>query len=397
MINQVFDEKNLLENLSLYDILWNRDSVREDIMTRIERMHPYSITPPKTEGGRWQTSYKDENGKRKNIKASSKEQLLLKLTKLYKNNSHIDKLTFESLFEEWIEYKAFTVSPNTIVRHKQRYRKYFAPSKLNTMLITKIDEMTLENICNEIVKTFNLTGKEWRNAKAIPLQMFEYAVRKHYISSNPVPNIKIFVKYKQLNKKTGRTETFNTEELNALQTYLRTKYTETEDVAFLAVYVNFYLGLRVGELVALKWDDIEDSKLHITREEILNKETNEYEIVEHTKTHSDRYVFLTNKALKLLDTLPHDDSGYLFVRNGKRLHTRQIAYVLEKYAERMNLKTKSTHKIRKTYASLLNTSGVPLDCIRELLGHARLSTTLGYLYNPLTEQETIDLVEKALE
>ena len=69
-----------------------------------------------------------------------------------------------------------------------------------------------------------------------------------------------------------------------------------------------------------------------------------------------------------------------------RLHTRQIEYFLEKYAERQGIPVKSTHKMRKTYASMLSVSGVPVDCISERLGHSSLSTTYGYIYNPLTEQ-----------
>lgn len=84
------------------------------------------------------------------------------------------------------------------------------------------------------------------------------------------------------------------------------------------------------------------------------------------------------------------------MRNGKRITSRQIAYVLEKYAKRQGVPTKSTHKMRKTFASNLNASGVPLDCIRELLGHSDLNTTLGYIYNPLTEKETYALISKAL-
>ncbi len=391
-------EENILASLTLRDILYDdKDSLRENIMKKIEKSHPYSITPPNKEGGRWQTSYRDKNGKRKNIKASSKEQLLLKLAELYNDTSHIDNLTFDSLFDEWIEYKRNTVSVNTIVRHKQRYKRYFAQSKLHDMKIKEIDDMTLENICNEIVKKYELTGKEWRNAKTIPLEMFEYAVRKKYISSNPVTNMKIQARFKQQAKKTGKTETFNTQELEELRAYLIPKYTDTHNVALLAIYLNFYLGLRIGELVALKWEEIKDSELHICREEILNRETREYEIVEHTKTCTDRYVFLTEKAQKILKMIPRDDNQYIFVREGKRLHTRQVEYVLEKYAKDNNLNIKSSHKIRKTYASLLNAAGIPLDAIRELLGHSRLSTTLSYLFNPLTDEETRKLIEKAFK
>ena len=56
----------------------------------------------------------------------------------------------------------------------------------------------------------------------------------------------------------------------------------------------------------------------------------------------------------------------------------------------------STYKMRKTYASLLSANSVPLDAIRELLGHSDLQTTLGYIYNPLTDSETADLIAKAL-
>ena len=155
------------------------------------------------------------------------------------------------------------------------------------------------------------------------------------------------------------------------------------------------LGLRVGELVALKPEDIEDDTIHIVREEVRDQTTNKYEIVNHTKTHSDRFVALISKSRELLKKL--DMNGeYLFMRGSERITSRQIAYVLEKYAERNHLQTKSSHKIRKTYASRLNAGGVPLDFIRESLGHSNLNTTLEYIYNPLTPAETQSLLEKTL-
>ncbi len=118
-------------------------------------------------------------------------------------------------------------------------------------------------------------------------------------------------------------------------------------------------------------------------------------ILLHTKTNRDRYVVLVPKAISILNKIPKQGS-YILMRNGERITARQIAYVLEKYAEREGTATKSTHKMRKTYASMLNTNSVPLDCIREMLGHSSLSTTLGYVYNPLTESETYNLISQAL-
>lgn len=147
-------------------------------------------------------------------------------------------------------------------------------------------------------------------------------------------------------------------------------------------------------MVALRWEDIEDSQIHVVREEIRNQATNTYEVVDHTKTHTDRFIDIPDKAMEIFDKIPHD-SEYIFVRDGKRLHTRQIAYVLEKYAERQAVAVKSTHKMRKTYASILSASGVPIDSIREMLGHSSLQTTYAYIYNPYTEQQTRQLINSA--
>lgn len=378
----------------------DKDSVLDIVMEKrkkeIEKKHPYAISPPTKTGGRWQTSYRDKDGKRKNIKARSKEEILEKLIPVYFPETHLEKLTFHGLYEEWLQYKAsVTSSINTIKRHNQHYKKYFEVSVLDNMKIKSIDELLLEKEANRIVKDFNLSRKEWCNIKTILNGMYRYAIRKKYFSENPMDKVQILVKYRQVVKKSGRTETYNTEELQALNSYLDKMYAETEDTVFLAVKINFLLGLRVGELVALKWEDWSDIKLHIVREEVRNQVMNSYEVVDHTKTNNDRYVVLVPKAIEILQTIPKQDQ-YIFVRNGERITSRKIAYVLEKYAERQDTITKSTHKMRKTYASNLNANGVPLDCIREMLGHSNLSTTLQYIYNPLTEKETYNLISKAL-
>lgn len=108
-----------------------------------------------------------------------------------------------------------------------------------------------------------------------------------------MPKIRISAKFRQIVKKTGRTQTYNTEELENLNTYLYEMYAQTEDVAFMAVKINFFMGLRVGELVALKWEDIcEEKQIHIVREEVRDQVANEITVADHTKTHTDRFVYL---------------------------------------------------------------------------------------------------------
>lgn len=384
-------------NCGILDI----DSVLDTLMTtkrdKILKMHSYAITPPTSTKGRWQTYYKNEVGKRKIIRAQTKEELLDKLMPMYFSDSYLDKLTFHGLYEEWLEYKAtVTSSPNTIKRHKQHYQKYFESSILYDMKIKRIDELLLEQECNRIVKEFNLPRKEWCNAKTILTGMYEYAVRKKYLTENPMNKVQILVKFRQVVRKTGKTETYNSEELAELNKFLDRMYEETLDTSFLAVKVNFLLGLRVGELVALKWCDLcDNSHLHIVREEIRDQTDNSYEVVEHTKTNRDRFVIVVPKAMDILKRI-EKQGEYIFMREGKRITSIRIATILRKFARSEGMSIKSSHKMRKTYASNLNANGVPLDCIREMLGHSNLNTTLGYIYNPLTESQTYDLITKAL-
>lgn len=145
------------------------------------------------------------------------------------------------------------------------------------------------------------------------------------------------------------------------------------------------------------WEDIVDpSHIHVVREEIRDQETNITYIVTHTKSNEDRFVIVVPTAMDILNALPRYGE-FIFTRsNGHRLKAKDVAVVLEKYAKVKGCIVKSTHKIRKTYASLLNVNGVPLDMIREQLGHASLSTTLSYIYDSLTDEESFSIIEKVL-
>lgn len=201
-----YSQLNILSAITADDII-NTDNVLDIIMTAkkeklLSQMHPYKITEPKSENGRWQTYYKDADGERKILRAQTKDALLEKLIPIYFQESHLDKFNFSDLFLEWLEYKkTVTDSPNTIKRHEQHYRRYFEKSQLHTMPVRQIDTLLLESECNRLVKEYSMSRKEWNNVKTILIGCFEYAVRKKYITDNPMNDVKILVKYRQVVKK----------------------------------------------------------------------------------------------------------------------------------------------------------------------------------------------------
>lgn len=385
-------------------VLKNMQKYKTEIVLEV---HPYALTEISKGKRRWQT-YVKEGDSRKLVVASVYENLIEKLYDFYFVQNGTSFLTMEKLFQEWLAYKeCITNSPNTIRRHEQHWKKYFTP--LQSKRVASYDRLELQKECNLLVRENNLSSREWQNIKTILSGMFDYASEKGYIAFNTMRDVKITVKFRQVNKKSGRTETYQTEELKALIDYLNTEYVKTNDPALLAVKLNFFLGCRVGELVALRWcDRIDLYHLHIRNEEVKesirigDKWQDVYKVVEHTKTHTDRILPLIPDAIKILNDMRlnrpsgSSDDDFIFVRDGERITSRQINYVLEKACTKLGIPVKRSHKIRKTVASRLSAGNVPLDSIREMLGHSNLSTTLGYIYNPLSEKETYVLISKAL-
>ena len=188
------------------------------------------------------------------------------------------------------------------------------------------------------------------------------------------------------------------------------------------------MGLRAGELCALRWRDLNMDKWEISIiQEMVHMDATElsnpyydvykasgqivilpgqegrkgvYVLLDHTKTHTERVIPVVHKAqkiFKLLKTNAPDakPDDFIFGYGSKYLNLRSINSILEYACKHISTDVKRSHKLRKTYASRLNAAGLPLDQIRACLGHSNTATTLGYIYNPLTPEESLSIMEKA--
>ncbi len=188
--------------------------------------------------------------------------------------------------------------------------------------------------------------------------------------------------------------------------------------ACLGIPLAFQLGARLGELVTLKWSDIDEEKLnhiHIQRmERKIHEEdsdgkwkTTGYEVVEHTKSEAgDRNTYLTKRAREILELIRQwnidhgfGDNEFIFLNpNGERIHNRALDTRIRKYCSYADIDIKSMHKIRKTYIStLVDSHLVNINTIREMVGHEDERTTLrNYTFNRKSDAQTQANLEKAL-
>jgi integrase/recombinase XerD len=161
-------------------------------------------------------------------------------------------------------------------------------------------------------------------------------------------------------------------------TELKNFFLQDMEVAHRYCFMGFLLtGMRFSELANLKWKDVN-----------LNART----IFVHshgdfvTKTHNgERIIPIGNDLLKLLLTLKENQSGDELVflsPQGKQIRERALLARCKDIAEDAGIAGKANiHKFRHTYATLLIHRGVPIQNIKELLGHASIVQTEIYAHN----------------
>lgn len=383
------------------------------LIEKVDEIHKFKITKLNSQNDqRWQTYVLDSSKKtgRKLIKTAEKSELYQRLAEYYGIVEETGSLkTMDQVFRKWIPYKrTITNSENTIQRHLNHWKKYFEGTEIVNKPMSRIDVLMLESWANGLVKEHNLTRKEWQNLKTIIGGIWNYAFRTGIIKINPWDSVKITVRFKQVNKKPPEEEVFIGDELERIIYKSNEYYEATKNEVYLAIAFNFYCGLRVGELTGLKFKDVnfEDGYISIEREIVLHIIPDEngnkhykWAVEDHTKTYNHRFIPLIPKASDILLKIISERNGkygrddFLFMRNGSYLNKEQVNQSLWRVCEAAGIERKSSHKIRKTFASKLNANGVPIDEIRSLLGHTNTMTTLGYIYNPLPKERTLNMIK----
>ncbi len=190
------------------------------------------------------------------------------------------------------------------------------------------------------------------------------------------------------------------------------KYLETGYSACLAICLNFYLGLRIGELVALKESDRQGNLVKIQRQQTrIEVKTNSekykkqgFQIVEYLKGGKDeRTLILTSESKRWWDMIVAHNrehcwnkEGFLFLHNNENITVTAIDYRIRKYCKFLSIQTKSNHKIRKTVISTLIDT-VNVNTAKNWAGHNDERTTLrNYCFETKTNPEVHNAIEKAL-
>ena len=402
-------------NLELIEGLCNDMTNRQKYLA----MHPYKIYFSETEN-RWRTELPDKTKKsgRRAIKKKNKEDIENLIIDYYKNE-YKSSLKFSTLYMDWLlNYKSLEVSEASIERMHSAYKKHYENTKLADTEVTDITPIMLKEFFLKIIKDYNMNYKAYCNVATITRQLMDYCVEKGYIEANPMEKVKIKRNvYRHSKKADAHTQVYMDDEIQKLEHVILTDFQENPKIRTtgLAILLAQQTGLRVGELVALKFSDIKGSYLTVERTETSFSTINAdgtkskpiYQIKDFPKTDdSNRDIPLTDKALKYIEMIQdaNENMGfpnneYLFINSkGNRTTRKGIDRAIRTFCKMADIDPRSSHKFRKTFISTLyDTDGISKDELRRIAGHSDLAVThSSYVFNRNPKETTLSALNKAL-
>ncbi len=162
----------------------------------------------------------------------------------------------------------------------------------------------------------------------------------------------------------------------------------------IGIILCLYTGIRIGEVCALKWEDIqfEKSILHIYKTICRTKDFSESDrktkliIKEPKSQHSIRDIPLGSTLTTYLEKYRQDDNVFILTGSPEKpLDPRTYQNQFYRYLKRCNIQNVHFHSLRHTFATNWVMNGCDIKSLSEILGHSDISITMNKYVHPTTE------------
>ena len=362
--------------------------------------------------GRWKTYITDEeSGKRKQISRESREELENFLYDKYlAEDEELAKkrATMESLYDDWAEYKSLFVSEATIKRDRNTWKALYKDATIVKKPLVSITKTELERWLLSVIRSKNMNSHQFTNFISVVRQLMAYAEEIGIIESNPAEKIHIQKKriLKPEVKGPAITQVFMEDERQMLIKHAMEQYEKHRDTVqiftSLAIAFLLYVPLRRGELVALRFDDLDGNRLYLTDSYSHDMKCLKGRLkdIEGWRT-----VDVVPPALEIIERIRQErirlgmpTDGCIFTVNEKygSLYSA-LGKSINKYCDEIGIPRRSLHKTRKTCASKMHADGVNDLIIQAQLGHKDLRTTFNsYCYDVTTDAERYRAISASL-
>ncbi|MBE5834765.1 MAG: site-specific integrase [Butyrivibrio sp.] len=354
--------------------------------------------------GLYNAGFVDKLGKRrvKRFKKLQECRKWLEDAKYINEHSSIteaNNMIVDAWFEYWISIKEKTVRPNTVRNYRERYKRNIS-HVIGKMLLVDVKPIHCQKIFSDMADEGYKTTTMYQTRIAL-YNMLDFAKENDIIINNPC-------------KKSVRSDMGKpSENKKALEINEQKKFLEYAKGQSYENQYRFILqtGLRTGELVGLKWDDVDFAKktLTISRSMEYRHSVGIWRVGEPKSASGYRTIPLTDEAVRILKdqkiknsnlkVVPIEWSDYIFLcRKGTPIKNSTYDTGLYKICNKASIKPFAMHVLRHTFATRCIEGGMKPKTLQKILGHSNIGITMN-LYVTTTEdekQKEIDLVADTL-
>ncbi|HDR7789601.1 site-specific integrase [Bacillus cereus group sp. Bc252] len=318
------------------------------------------------------------------------------------NGSNIQngKITFNEYLYEWLNvFKKGNVAPRTYMVYEKNIRLHILPvfgelklKDLTRIKYQKFINNLLEKYSKKTVETINVTMHHALDTAVNELGILE---------KNPTTKIKL--RTTRVSSKNDDIKCYDIDELHQFLTYI---LNEKGGFKYFSLFMFLSrTGLRIGECLALQWEDIdfEEQKLFINKTLITTKRNEKILFGPPKNRSSKRTISLDSSTISHLRKMKMEQNKNT-LKNGKyykeynfvfthednscMLHPATLKF-LQQACKKGNLKYITLHGFRHTHAVHLLQSGANLKYVSERLGHSSIDMTANvYLHITKSIEET---------
>lgn len=303
---------------------------------------------------------------------------------------------FSQVADDWLKTYAKGVRPGTLYIRKKAIKKVM--SVWGNRKIDTIDTGAYQTLINSFSDCSPPLSRNYIESIHDSLKLlFKYAKRYKLIEEYPFEYIIL-----PNDSKVDQLENFL--EKDKLKEFLAITKTTRKSDDFIVFYTLALTGLRIGELMALRWQDVDlENKLISVNHTLINPTNNEnaYRLGEPKTRKSKRKIPMADSLVSAfiaynaqLETIEEKKpkEGFVFSKNGgKPLTNTFVRNRLVSIQRKWNYDKKITlHSFRHTFASLLIERGVSVINVSELLGHSDMTITTK-IYTHLTQTRQIEM------
>lgn len=330
---------------------------------------------------------------------------------MYVKKNNVQKQTFGEYLENWFKnVRIYEVESSTYLRNEQTINYHIKDSSLYNAQMVNVDFELCQTLINKLSEKYSRSTIS--KVYVILNMCFNHAITKGHIGENPMMKVKMPKESSLVTKKKDakwlsssdvEKLVLEAERLNTREFRIKGKVGErVYGVNAYYVILIIYTGLRIGELMALTWSDIdfENKTLSVNKSRAKGKIDGKITLyVKDPKSESGtRIIPLSDRALYALQRIKECSSSSestdtnLIVTNTSS--ESNITRTINRMLFRAGCETEKCglHALRHTFGSLLLEKGVDLKTISYLLGHSDITVTAN-IYLHITREKAINSIE----